>query len=101
MLDASEFPALLSSPQLNLKLSDEQYEFIMQAVDTDQNGRVDYNEFMASFSSILRAQLSSSDSSVGWVEVFHHPRGIMIYFNPATSEVRVDTPQDFLEQNRS
>ena len=74
----------------------------MQAVDTDQNGRVDYAEFTASFMAILRSQMTATGSdAASWVEVFHHPRGIMLYFNRATSEVRVDTPEDFLEQNRS
>lgn len=64
VLDAQEFAQVLHAPALGLNLAHGQTARLMEAVDTDRNGRVDWREFVVVFRSLLKEMVSEDESKL-------------------------------------
>ena len=68
-LNAEEFARALHSPLLNLRLAPGQTAQLMEAIDLDRNGRIDYKEFLPTFREMMVQAVSDSlgEKEGGWM----------------------------------
>jgi hypothetical protein len=64
-LDAYEFAVLLASPSLNLVLEPGQTAQLMEALDVDQNGTLDWQEFVPGFRALLARVVAANAAGFG------------------------------------
>merc|ERR1712146_657034 len=82
----------MASPALNLVLDDEQAAQVMQAVDLDDNGRLEWTEFVPLMRPLLTRIFADKAPSESWVEIYSRERGDLIYLEWATGRVEVQLP---------
>lgn len=95
VLDADEFGWLVRSPTLGLALTQGQDAELMQALDTNLDGRLDETEFVAGFrqlAALLYAPnggLSAEQDPLPWVVVVERKDGTRVRFRRGTGEIDV------------
>eukprot|EP01135_Chromosphaera_perkinsii_P003983 Nk52_evm26s265 gene=Nk52_evmTU26s265 len=95
-LDKREFQMFFQSASLDLRLNDQDIEYLYKEMDTNQDGVISYEEFVPFISEVLKNMYSTKPESINdWSQIFSHSTGTTVFYNKRTGEMKVEEPEGF------